>query len=197
MCRATPSCSRSSSTSRTRTWENKVGYGTTVAWPDVPGEKTASGNLGMVETTAATPYSIAYIGVSFADDIAKAGLGTAMLKNQTGQFLLPTADTVAAGASELDRRTPADERLSLVYAPGADSYPLINYEYAVVSARQPDTATRDAIRHFLLWAISLTGGNAPSYLDAVHFIPLPDFIRALSEKQINRIHDNGDELEGR
>ena len=45
----------------------------------------------------------------------------------------------------------------------------------------------DALRRFLLWAISLQGGNAPKYLDQVGFIPLPDFIRALSEKQIEQI----------
>ena len=47
--------------------------------------------------------------------------------------------------------------------------------------------TAAALREFLLWAISLEGGNAPKYLDAVGFIPLPDFIRALSENQINLI----------
>ena len=47
--------------------------------------------------------------------------------------------------------------------------------------------TAAALRKFLLWAISLVGGNAPKYLDAVGFIPLPDFIRGLSEHQINLI----------
>jgi phosphate transport system substrate-binding protein len=168
-------------------WEDKIGYSITAAWPSVPGEMSATGNEGMVQTTAGTPYSIAYIGVSFAGEIAKAGLGTAMIGNQSGKFLLPTADTVNAAASELDRRTPADERLSLVFAPGDDSYPLINYEYAVVSTRQPDKEVAKAIRDFLLWANSPLGGNTSKYLDAVHFIPLPDFIRALNEKQIRRI----------
>jgi phosphate transport system substrate-binding protein len=172
----------------TQHWENAIGYGTTVAWPAIAGEKTATGNAGMVQTAAATPYSIAYIGISFHDEIAKAGLGTAQIKNQAGQFLLPTPETVSAAASELDPRTPADERLSLAFAPGDDSYPLINYEYAVVSTQQPDAATAAAIRHFLVWSLSLEGGNAPKYLDAVGFIPLPDFIRGLSEDQIKRIH---------
>jgi phosphate transport system substrate-binding protein len=171
----------------TQSWENAIGYGTDVAWPAVSGERTATGNAGMVQAAAATPYSIAYIGISFHDEIAKAGLGTALLKNQAGKFLLPTAETVSAAASTLDPRTPADERLSLAFAPGDNSYPLINYEYAVVSTRQPDAATAAAIRDFLLWSISADGGNAPKYLDAVQFIPLPDFIRALSENQANRI----------
>ena len=172
----------------THTWEDQIGYGTSVEWPAVDGAKTATGNDGMVQALATTPYSIGYVGISFHDAIAKAGLGTAMVKNQAGRFLLPTAETVSAAAAELDPRTPADERLSLAFAPGAHSYPLINYEYAVVSTDQPNPATADAVRQFLLWAVSTEGGNAPKYLDAVQFIPLPDFIRALSENQINRIH---------
>jgi phosphate transport system substrate-binding protein len=82
---------------------------------------------------------------------------------------------------------PPDERLTLVFAPGERSYPLINYEYAVVSTHQPDGKTTAALRNFLLWAVSLEGGNAPKYLTTVGFIPLPDFIRGLSENQINQI----------
>jgi phosphate transport system substrate-binding protein len=171
----------------TQTWEDRIGYGTSVEWPAVAGEQTAAGNDGMVKTAAATPYSIAYIGISFRAAIAKAGLGTAQLENQSGKFLLPSAETINAAASSLDQRTPPDERLSLVFAPGENSYPLINYEYVVVSTRQPDAEAAAALRRFLLWAVSLEGGNAQKYLDSVGFVALPDFIRALSEKQIGQI----------
>jgi phosphate transport system substrate-binding protein len=170
-----------------QSWEDKIGYGTDVAWPAVAGERTATGNDGMVQTIAATPYSIGYVGISFKDAIAQAGLGTALLKNQSGKFLLPTVATISAAASALDVRTPPDERLSLVFAPGERAYPLINYEYAVVSKQQADPETAAALRDFLLWSISLQGGNATKYLDKVGFIPLPDFIRAMSEKQIGQI----------
>jgi phosphate transport system substrate-binding protein len=73
-----------------------------------------------VKALAATPYSVGYVGVSFRDAIKTAGFGTAPMKNQNGKFVLPNAQTItAAGASELDRRTPPDQRLSLVYARGA------------------------------------------------------------------------------
>ncbi len=171
----------------TQSWEDKIGYGTQIAWPKVPGERTATGNAGMVQTAAATPYSVAYIGISFRNAIVRAELGTAPLKNQSNRFVLPTAETIAAAASALDPRTPPDQRLSLVFAPGDDSYPLVNYEYALVSTRQARPETAAPLRNFLLWAVSLQGGNAAKYLDAVGFIPLPDFIRALSEKQIGEI----------
>jgi phosphate transport system substrate-binding protein len=171
----------------TQSWEDKIGYGTTVDWPSVAGELTGVGNAGVLEKVAATAYSIGYLGISFADEAARRGLGMAMLKNQNGKFLLPTTDTINAAASELDPRTPPDERLSLVFAPGDNSYPLINYEYALVSTRQASPAVANALRHFLFWANAAVGGNAPKYLDAVHFVPLPDFIRALNEKQIEKI----------
>jgi phosphate transport system substrate-binding protein len=171
----------------TETWEDNPGYGTDIIWPNVAAEKAALGNAGVVETLAATPYAIGYVGISYASQIAKAGLGTAMIKNQDGKFLLPTPQSIADAAAQLDPRTPPYERISLVFAPGEDSYPLINYEYAVVSKVQPDAATAKALRSFLLWAISETGGNSDKYLTPVGFIPLPDFIRALSENQINSI----------
>ena len=83
-----------------------------------------------------------------------------MVKSQDGKFLLPTPQSIADAAAQLDPRTPPYERISLVFAPGGNSYPLINYEYAVVSRSQPDAATADAVRSFLRWAISATGGNA-------------------------------------
>ena len=171
----------------TQSWEDQIGYGTSVAWPAVAGELTAMGNEGMVHKAAATAYSLAYIGISLHQAIAQAGLGTASLENQSGKFVLPTAETISTAASKLDPRTPPDERLSLVFAPGDQSYPLVNYEYVVVSTRQPNPETAESLRRFLLWTLATDGGGAGKYLDAVGFIPLPDFIRALSENQIDLI----------
>jgi phosphate transport system substrate-binding protein len=95
---------------------------------------------------------------------------------------------VTAAAAELTPRTPPDERLTLVFAPGSDSYPLINYEYAMVSEQQTSQQTADAIKNFLLWSISPQGGSAESFLKPVHFIALPTSIRARSEIQIAKIH---------
>jgi phosphate transport system substrate-binding protein len=168
-------------------WENNPGFGTEIAWPQVAAEKAAPGNEGVVQTLASTPYAIGYVGVSYAAEIAKAGLGVAMVENQAGKFLLPTQQSIADAAAKLDPRTPPYERISLVFAPGDDSYPLVNYEYVFVSKSQPDAATAAALRAFLLWAMSATGGNADKYLTPVGFVPLPDFVRALSEDQINEI----------
>jgi phosphate transport system substrate-binding protein len=170
----------------TPSWESDKGYGTTVAWPAVQGAKGVEGNLGMVQAIQSTPYSIGYVGVSYIDEVADDKLGIALLKNADGRFVLPTAATIMAGATSLGVRTPPDERLSLVFAPGEASYPLVNYEYAVVSTRQPDPATAAALRRFLLWTIVPSEENA-AYLERVHFVPLPPHIWELSQAQIQTI----------
>ena len=92
-------------------WEGKIGYGTTVTWPAVAGSVTATGNQGMVQTLAHTPYAVGYLGASFQADAEKANLHTAMLENQAGKFLLPNRDTVTAAAATL---TPAPRLMSVL-----------------------------------------------------------------------------------
>jgi phosphate transport system substrate-binding protein len=167
-------------------WENGPGFGTTISWPAVPAELETASNKEMVDKLQQTPYSVGYVGVSSFADVAKAALGAAALKSYDGEFLLPTPESIEAAAAGLGPRTPMDERLTLVNAPGANAYPLINYEYAVVSTKQPDSATAAAIRKFLLWAIAPDETNA-KYLGDVHFIPLPAHIWVLSHDQIQLV----------
>jgi phosphate transport system substrate-binding protein len=170
----------------TPSWESDLGYGTTISWPNVPGSLTAVGNTGMVKALQSTEYSIGYVGVSYSDSIAQAKIGTAALKNGAGEFVLPTKATIMAGAASLGARTPPDERLTLVFAPASGSYPLVNYEYAVVSTKQPDPATAAAVRRFLLWTIVPSEENE-AWLTTAHFIPLPPHTWELSEEQIQSI----------
>jgi phosphate transport system substrate-binding protein len=75
------------------------------------------------------------------------------LKNRDGNFVLPENTTVIAAVNEMLAKTPADGRVGLIFAPGAQSYPIINYEYALVRSLQPNADTAKALREFLSWAI--------------------------------------------
>lgn len=168
-------------------WKNSLGFGTTVSWPAVQGGLGAVGNPGMVTALTGSKYSIAYIGVSFERTIMKDHMGIAMLGNRDGKFVMLTPHTVSAAAAKMVPKTPKDERVSLIFAPGADSYPIINYEYAIVSKKQHSAETAKALRTLFTWAISSNGGNAPHFMEAVHFAPLPPSVVKLSQAQINQI----------
>jgi phosphate transport system substrate-binding protein len=171
----------------TPSWEYSPGYGTTIAWPAAPNGLTADGNAGMIAKIHDTPYSVGYVGISLHEDVEKAGIGTAALKSYDGEFLLPTPQAIEAAAAALWPRTPQDERLTLVNAPGANAYPLINYEYAVITKKQPSPETAAALRSFLLWAIAPDETNA-KYLANANFIPLPAHVWVLSHDQIEEIN---------
>nr|WP_321984243.1 phosphate ABC transporter substrate-binding protein PstS [uncultured Lichenicoccus sp.] len=166
----------------TPSWDSQTGYATSPDWPKVAGTLDVPGNLGMVHALQSTPFSIGYVGIS--SDLGP--LSTVALKNADGNFVLPTRETIIAGAAGLAARTPTDERLSLIFAPGPIAYPLVNYEYAVVSTRQPDERTAAALRRFLLWSIE-PSEDKQALLDRVRFVPLPPHTWELSQAQIQRI----------
>jgi phosphate transport system substrate-binding protein len=168
----------------TPTWKSGPGYGTTISWPAVSGIVGATGNPGMIEACTSTKYSIAYIGISFIGETDAAGLGYAALQNRAGDFVLPTADNIRSAAAELVIKTPADGRLSLIYAAGRTSYPIVNHEYAMVKQQQPEAQTAADVKRFLDWALSSDGGQKAEYLDQVHFLPLPAKIDADSRSQV-------------
>jgi phosphate transport system substrate-binding protein len=165
-----------------------AGYATSPNWPAVSDEQSATGNGGMVEALAATPYSIAYVGISYLNELEQHHLGYAALGNRAGRYVLPTPADITAAAKAKVPETPKDERVSLIFAPGATAYPIINYEYAVVKERQASPAIAGAVKNFLLWAIAPKGGNQLKFLNAVHFLPLPPAVSVLSKNQILKIH---------
>ena len=171
----------------TPSWHSKYAFGTTISWAPVPGGLGANGNPGMLTALQGNQYSVAYIGSSYEDGINKAGMGIALLKNHDGHFVLPTATTVKAAADAMVSKTPQDERISLIFAPGAESYPIINYEYALVKQKQPNAQVASALRELFTWAISPSGGNAPGYMEQLHFVALPPSVVKLSAAQIARI----------
>lgn len=175
----------------TPSWAKEPGYGTTVSWPPVQGGIGAEGNPGMVNAVKNNPYSIAYIGISYENATSSAGLGTAALENRARKFVLPTEQTMEAAVNATAPETPSNERISLIFAPGEDSYPIINYEYAIVREYQPNQQLAQSLKSFLDWAISPEGGSAPQFLKAVNFVALPPRIASLSKQQIAEIHAGG------
>ena len=172
----------------TPSWMNSVSYGTTVSWPAVEGGIGAEGNPGMVNACKGTPYSLAYIGISYKKATEAAGLGEAAIQNRAGNFVMPNPQTVQAAVDAMAPHTPRNERISLIFAPGKDSYPIINYEYAIVNAAQPNAATAAALREFFNWALSPIEGNSERFMTPVGFVALPAPIVALSKAQIAAIH---------
>jgi len=166
-------------------WGSTIDFGTTVAWPPVPGALAAKGNGGMVAACVATTGCVAYIGSSYLPQATAAGLGEARLLNRAGDYVLPDNASISAAAAGFAANTPANGTISLIDGLSAGGYPIVNYEYAIVSTRQPSAAKAATLRALLNWI--LTSGSSAAYLSKVDFQPLPPQVAAIAVALIAKI----------
>jgi phosphate transport system substrate-binding protein len=162
-------------------WSSSL-IGTQVAWPGQPGGQGKSGSDGAINAVKSTPGAISYVGVSYLSMVTNDNEGEAALGNSAGNYELPTASAIQAGLASFTN-TPASETMSLINGSGADVYPIINYEYAIVSTSQPSATRAQDLRAFLSWAISTGTGQ----LAQVNFQSLPPSVVMLSQAQIAKI----------
>jgi phosphate transport system substrate-binding protein len=162
-------------------------FTTTITWPSAPGALAEDGNSGMVAACKTTVGCIAYVGISYQTQALQAGLDYAQLQNAKGRYVLPSRISIAAEATSFVKKTPADGTISLIYGPSKTGYPIVNYEYAIVNAVQPNASTAKAVRSVLEWAVNPKYGNSSTYLTQVNFRALPPPTEAQSIKQILQI----------
>ena len=140
-------------------WAAKVGTGKTLNWPVGEG---AEGNGEVAATVNTTPWSIGYIEQAYSMGLL---LPFAAIRNQAGTYVTPSAQTVAADAARKPVITPTD--FSIVNEPGADSYPISGYSWALIYTRQASQATGQALVTMLDW-LTHTG---QTYATANDYVP--------------------------
>ncbi len=146
-------------------WNASVGKGKEVKWPVGLGAK---GNEGVAGQVKQTPGAIGYIELAYAK---QNNLPTAAIRNKSGSFISPSVQAVTAAAAATAQALPAntDYRLSIVDAPGADSYPISSFTWILLYQHQRDATKGKKLLDFLNWALT-TGESEASSLD---YAPLP------------------------
>ncbi|HYB76257.1 MAG TPA: phosphate ABC transporter substrate-binding protein PstS, partial [Nitrososphaerales archaeon] len=167
-------------------WNKTYGYGTSPTIIPSGVGITATGNSGMLTALSTTPGGIAYIGISYLNTANQLGFGYAHLQNRAGNFVDITAANIQAAVNARLSTVPTNETASLIYAPGPNSYPIVNFEYAIVKTTQPSASVLAAVQAFLNWDI--TYGNQGYYLLQVHFVALPSAVAQLSLNQVASLH---------
>ncbi len=71
------------------------------------------------------------------------------LENRSGKYVQPTTNSILAEASALEKKTPASETLSMIDDAAPTGYPIINYEYDILPAKEPGAKLAAAVRAFL------------------------------------------------
>ncbi|MGB2868041.1 MAG: phosphate ABC transporter substrate-binding protein PstS [Bacteroidota bacterium] len=160
-----------------KTWETKVGRGTSVNWPVGLGGKGNEGVTGLVKQSDG---AVGYVELAYA---VKNNLPYATLRNKAGNFVQATFDAVSAAAAGAVKTMPEDLRVSITDAEGKNSYPISGFTWLLVYQDMKEKEKAKAIVGFLKWAMK----DGQSYARDLFYAPLPKEIVKLCEKKINSI----------
>ena len=164
-------------------WDSKIGSGKSVKWPVGIGAK---GNPGVAGTINHTIGAIGYIGseYAFAEKIS-----TALLKNQAGNFIKPSIESVsAAGKGDL----PDDTRIMITNSSAVDAYPVSGFTWIILYKEQNynnrSLAQVKASLNLLDWML---GKEAQEIAKKVNYAPLPDAAIAKAKTILRTVTYNG------
>jgi len=159
-------------------WKVKVGKGTSLKWPVGLGGKGSEGVTGMVQET---PGGVGYCELTYA--LAN-HIEFAELQNHDGNWVDASLAGVTAAAAGDAGSIPADFRVSITDAPGAESYPISSFTWLLIYKNQSDATKGQAIVKFLKWGLS----TGQQYAPPLFYAPLPAAVISKEVEQINQIN---------
>jgi phosphate transport system substrate-binding protein len=130
-----------------------LGTSKTISWPSSAVQTPK--NSGVASSIKSTPYSVGYVELAYA---IQNNFTYASIKNAAGNYVVPSANTVAADADQKTSVTPTD--FSIVNASGTTSYPISGYSWAIVLQKQTNATTGATAVKVLDWTTHSGGGQA-------------------------------------
>ena len=162
-------------------WSSSLGKGKDIKWPVGLGAK---GNEGVAGQVRQTPGSIGYVELAYAKQNK---LAFANLRNADGRYVAPSIASVTAAAAGAKLPKNTDYRVSIVNAPGKDSYPVSSLTWILAYQNQTDHVKGTKLVNFLRWAYK-DGEKSASALD---YAPLPAAMVAALQNRLKTIKVNG------
>ena len=154
-----------------------LGANASVKWPVGLGAKGSEGVTGQVKNTE---YSVSYVELIFA---VQNKIGYGPVQNAAGQFVKADARTVSAAAAGAAKSMPADYRVSIVNAPGKDSYPISTFTWLLIPSRISDAAKKKNLVEFLHWMLK----DGQSSAAGLGYAPLPADVAKMVDKSIAQV----------
>jgi phosphate transport system substrate-binding protein len=165
-----------------REWKDKVGYATSVNWPAGLGGK---GNEGVTQQVKQTEGALGYVELIYA---ISNNLPYAQVKNATGNFIVPSLETVTAAAAGAKLEKDTDFRVSITNAPGAQAYPISSFTWLLIKKDNKDPVKAKLIRDFLAWMIT---PEAQAMAAELHYAPLPAPVVSLVQARLPTLKAGG------
>ena len=163
-------------------WKEKVGVGKVVKWPTGLGAKGNEGVTGQVKTT---PYTIGYIERAYA---SQNKLSMAELKNKSGKFVAPSAETMSAAAEAV--QMPDELFISLSNAEGEAAYPITSYSYLLVYEDAKDPVKGEALAKYVWWGLH----EGQKFAKDLDYAPIPPKVLSQVEARLKELRSGDKKL---
>jgi phosphate transport system substrate-binding protein len=157
-------------------WHSQIGKTPSPAWPSGIG---ASRGEDMMEKVKTTPGAIGYVEVGFTERDYSVGVG--LVQNASGKFVGATHGSIDAAYRGAEKSIPADFRVSLTNAPGAESYPIVSFTWLYLPESSSDPERTRALASFVEWALTTGQQSAENH----GYTPLPS---SLTPKVLAKVH---------
>ncbi|MFY9854968.1 MAG: phosphate ABC transporter substrate-binding protein PstS [Terracidiphilus sp.] len=155
-------------------WANGPGKGTSPSWPVGVGGK---GNENVAGLVRQLPGAIGYVELIYA---LQNNISFGEVKNADGKWIKASIASVTSAAASI-KKMPADYRISITNAPGANSYPISSFTYLLIPVQSADPAKGKIIKDMLSWIVKSGEGET----SALSYAPLP---ASLVEKELKSIY---------
>ena len=155
-------------------WANGPGKGASPSWPVGVGGK---GNEGVAGLVRQLPGSLGYVELIYA---LQNKISYGDVKNAAGNWEKASIEGVTEAAASI-KQLPADYRVSITNAPGANAYPISSFTWMLVPLKSPDPAKGKVIKDMLSWIINSGESEAP----ALSYAPLP---KSVAEKVLKTVY---------
>jgi phosphate transport system substrate-binding protein len=139
--------------------------------PNWPVGTNAGRSQDMVDKVKGASGAIGYTEFNMAE---KATLRMASIRNAEGQFVKPSARSIAAPAKTLTSKATEDFRISLTNAPGNDSYPISSFTWFYVPTVAKDSQRGRAVQDYLRWVYT----SGEKIAQEQGYAPLPEQLLA-------------------
>jgi len=175
------------------TWDEQIGKGKSVPWPL---GLAAAGNEGVAAIVKSTEYSIGYVELAYA---FQTGMSFASVQNaEKSAFIEPSLDSISAASSGVaDTLPPAEDSwvgVSLVNAPGSDSYPIASFTYLLVyddlKSVTDNKEQAKAVIHLIYWMIT----DGQKFSSSLLYVPLADKVTELGKVGLSKVTYDGESL---
>lgn len=143
-------------------WESGPGKGTSPGWPTGVGGK---GNEGVAGLVRQIPGAIGYVELIYA---LQNKIAYGAIKNAAGHWVKGSIPGVTEAAASI-KNMPADYRVSITNAPGANAYPVSSFTYLLIPAKPINPANEATLKDLLSWIVKSGEGE----VSALSYAPLP------------------------